>query len=129
VIAEFKEFINRGSFVELAVAFVMGIAFQSVISALTERVITPAIAMVFGQPDFDTLLTFGAIDPETGMPVGSVGAVFTALLNFLLVAFALFLVVKGYNRLQRRDPEEPEPEADPEDVVLLREIRDALRQP
>jgi large conductance mechanosensitive channel len=129
VIAEFKEFINRGSFVELAVGFVMGIAFQSVISALTERVITPAIAMVFGQPDFDTLLTFGAIDPETGMPVGSVGAVLTALVNFLLVAFALFLVVKGYNRLQRRDPEEPEPEADPEDVVLLREIRDALRQP
>jgi large conductance mechanosensitive channel len=129
VIAEFKEFINRGSFVELAVGFVMGIAFQSVISALTERVITPAIAMVFGQPDFDTLLTFGTIDPETGMPVGSVGAVLTALVNFLLVAFALFLVVKGYNRLQRRDPEEPEPEADPEDVVLLREIRDALRQP
>ncbi len=128
MIAEFKEFINRGSFVELAVGFVMGIAFQSVISALTERVITPAIAMAFGQPDFDALLTFGAIDPETGMAVGSVGAVLTALLNFLLVALALFFVVKGYNRLQRAEPDEPEPEADPEDVVLLREIRDALRE-
>lgn len=128
MLTEFKEFINRGSFVELAVGFVMGVAFQAVVSTLTERVITPAIATLFGEPNFDRLLTFGAIDPETGMPVGSVGAVLTALLNFLLVAFALFLVVKGYNRLKRDEPEEPEPEADPEDVVLLREIRDALRE-
>ncbi len=127
MLTEFREFISRGSFIELAVAFVMGIAFQGVISVLTDRVITPAIATVFGQPDLDALLTFGAIDPETGMPVGSVGALLTALLNFLLVAVALFLVVKAYNRMQRRRPEEPEPEADPEDVVLLREIRDALR--
>ena len=128
MLTEFKEFINRGSFVEIAVAFVMGVAFQAVISTLTDRAITPAIAMIFGEPDFDALLTFGAIDPETGMPVGSVGAVLTALLNFLLVAFVLFLVVKGYNRMQRRRPDEPEPEAHPEDVVLLREIRDALRE-
>lgn len=128
MLAEFKEFISRGSFVELAVGFVMGVAFQAVVSTLSERVITPAIATLFGEPDFDRLLTFGAVDPVTGMPVGSVGAVLTALINFLLVAFVLFLVVKAYNRLQRDEPEEPEPEADPEDVVLLREIRDALRE-
>jgi large conductance mechanosensitive channel len=128
VLNEFKEFINRGSFVELAVGFVMGIAFQGVISTLTERVLTPAIAMVFGEPDFDALLTFGALDPETGLPVGSLGALLTALVNFLLVALALFLVVKAYNRMQRRNPGEPEPEADPEDVLLLREIRDSLRE-
>ena len=129
MIAEFKEFIARGNMVELAVAFVMGVAFQSVISAITERVLTPLIAMLFGEPDFDSLLTFGAVDPETGIPAGSVGAVLTALLNFLLVALALFLVVKAYNRLQRSQAEiaaDPEPELDPEDVVLLREIRDAL---
>ncbi len=134
MIAEFKEFIARGNMVELAVAFVLGVAFQSVISAITGRVLTPLIAMAFGEPNFDALLTFGQIDPETGVPAGSVGAVLTALVNFLLVAIALFLVVKGYNRLKRRQetaeeevPAEPEP--DPEDVVLLREIRDALRGP
>jgi large conductance mechanosensitive channel len=129
VIAEFKEFIARGNMVELAVAFVLGVAFQSVIAAITGRVLTPLIAWVFGEPNFDTLLTFGAVDPETGVPVGSVGAVLTALINFLLVAIALFLVVKAYNRLQRRQEEavaDPAPEPDPEDVLLLREIRDAL---
>jgi len=131
VIAEFKEFIARGNMVELAVAFVLGVAFQSVVSTITGRVLTPLIAWVFGEPNFDTLLTFGAVDPETGIPAGSLGAVLTALLNFLLVAIALFLIVKAYNRLQRTQEdeaaaEEAEPEPEPEDVVLLREIRDAL---
>ena len=132
MIAEFKEFISRGNMVDLAVAFVLGVAFQSVISTLTGRVLTPLIAMLFGEPNFDTLLTFGAIDPETGIPAGSVGAVLTALLNFVLVALALFLVVKAYNRLQRARAREaaaapePEPDPDPEDLVVLREIRDAL---
>jgi len=128
MVQEFKEFISRGNMIELAVAFVLGVSFQSVITAITGRVITPSIGLLFGEPDFDTLLMFGAIDPETGMQVGSVGAVLTALLNFVLVALALFLVVKAYNRMRRSVPAEPEPEAEPEDVVLLREIRDALRE-
>jgi len=127
MVQEFKEFISRGNMVELAVAFVMGVSFQSVISAITGRVITPLIGLLFGEPDFDTLLTFGAIDPETGMQVGSVGAVLTALLNFVLVGLALFLVVKAYNRMKRSTPAQPEPEAESADVVLLREIRDTLR--
>jgi large conductance mechanosensitive channel len=130
MLAEFKEFIGRGNMIELAVAFVMGVAFQAVISTLTERVLMPAIALVFGEPDFDRVLMFGAIDPETGLPVGSAGALLTALIDFLIVAFALFMVIKAYNRFQRRsDAEEVDPEAAPEDVVLLREIRDALRAP
>ena len=131
MIAEFKEFIARGNMVELAVAFVLGVAFQSVIDTITGRVLTPLIAWVFGEPNFDSLLTFGAVDPETGVPIGSVGAVLTALLNFLLVALALFFVVKAYNRLQRRQEgaaAEPESEPDPQDVQLLREIRDALTE-
>ena len=132
MIAEFREFIARGNMVEIAVAFVLGVAFQSVISTITERVLTPLIAMAFGEPNFDALLTFGAVDPETGIPAGSLGAVLTALINFLLVAIALFLIVKAYNRLKRRQVAEeeagaePEPEPDAQDVVLLREIRDAL---
>jgi large conductance mechanosensitive channel len=130
VIAEFREFINRGNMVELAVAFVLGVAFQSVVSAITGRVLTPLIAWVFGEPDFDSVLTFGAVDPQTGIPAGSIGGVLTGLLNFLLVAMALFVIVKAYNRFQRQEDAAgaaaPAPEAEPEDVVLLREIRDAL---
>lgn len=122
MIAEFKEFINRGNMIELAVGFVLGVAFQGVISALTDRVLMPLIALVFGQPSFDAIGTFGED--------GSIGAVLTALVNFLLVAVALFVVVKAYNRMQRKSPEQEadaEPEADPDDVVLLREIRDLLQ--
>lgn len=130
VIVEFKELISRGNMVELAVTFVLGVAFQSVVATITGRVLTPLIAWVFGEPNFDTLLTFGAVDPETGVPAGSIGAVLTALLNFLLVAIALFLIVRAYNRFQREEDAEeagaPEAEAEPEDVMLLREVRDAL---
>jgi large conductance mechanosensitive channel len=127
VIAEFKEFINRGSFIDLAVGFVMGVAVTGVVNTVVERLLMPLIAMVFGQPDFDAIGTFGAVDPETGAQTGSVGAVLTATVNFLLIAVALFLIVKAYNRMQRRRPDEPDPEADPEEVLLLREIRDSLR--
>jgi large conductance mechanosensitive channel len=119
VIQEFREFINRGNFVDIAVGFVMGLAVAGVVTALVERLIMPLIALAVGEPNFDAIGTFG--------DNGSIGAVITALVNFLLIALALFLIVKAYNRMQRTQPEEPEPEADPDDVVLLREIRDELR--
>lgn len=130
MIQEFREFINRGSMVELAVGFVLGVAFQGVVSTITDRVLLPLVAMLFGEPNFDALLTFGDVDPETGVPAGSVGAVLTSLTNLLLVALALFVVVRAYNRMQRRAAEEPEevPAPPSEEVVLLREIRDHLTQ-
>jgi large conductance mechanosensitive channel len=126
VLQEFKEFINRGSFIDLAVGFVMGAAVTAVVQTLVNRLIMPAIGIVLGEPDFDNVLTFGGLDAE-GVPVGSVGAVLTALLNFAIVAFVLFLIIRVYNRSRRADETDPEPEADPEDVLLLREIRDLLR--
>lgn len=123
MIAEFKEFINRGNVIDLAVAVVLGAAFTPVIDAIVSRVLMPAIALVVGQPSFDAIGTFGED--------GSIGAVITAIVNFVLVALALFVVIKAYNRMQRRSPEQesaPEPQADPDDVVLLREIRDVLRE-
>jgi large conductance mechanosensitive channel len=120
VIEEYKEFINRGNFVDLAVGFVMGLAVAGVVTALVERLIMPLIALLVGEPNFDAIGTFG--------DNGSVGAVITALVNLLVIALALFLIVKAYNRTQRKQPDEPDPEADPEDVMLLREIRDTLQR-
>lgn len=121
MLAEFREFVNRGNFVDLAVGFVMGVAVTGVVTSIVERLVMPLIAVLVEQPNFDAIGTFGED--------GSVGAVVTALVNFLLIAFVLFLIVKAYNRMQRSVPDEAEPEADPEEVVLLREIRDALTAP
>lgn len=124
MIAEFKEFISRGNFIDLAVGFVMGVAVTGMVNAIVERLIMPIIGVLFGEPNFDDIGQFACANGECA---GSVGAVITALINFLLIALALFFIVKAYNKLQRTSPEEPEPEADPDDVVLLREIRDELR--
>lgn len=137
MIQEFKDFINRGNVVDLAVAFVLGVAFKPIIDAVVERVLMPLIGLVVGTPNFDSLGTFACEDVPAGgategllivgsqQCAGSIGAVITAIVSFLLVAFALFLVVKAYNNMQAAD-DEAEPEEDPEDVVLLREIRDSL---
>jgi large conductance mechanosensitive channel len=125
MLAEFREFINRGSFVDLAVGFVMGVAVSGVVTALVERVVMPLIGLIFGEPNFDQVLTFGG--EVDGEPVGSVGAVITALVVFLLVALVLFLIIKGYNAMQRKQEEVEEAAPDPEEVVLLREILAELR--
>ena len=125
MIREFKEFINRGNLVELAVAFVLGVAFASVVTALTTRVVSPLIGMVFDLSSLETMGTFGPADPETGLPVGSVGALVQATINFLIVGLVMFFVVRGYNRLKGPDPES-EPAPDSEEVVLLRRIAESL---
>lgn len=115
MIREFRDFVDRGNFVDIAVAFVVGVAFGGVVSTFTERVVGPAIALVFQLPDMSGFGRFG--------DDGSVGAFLEALINFLIVAFVMFLVVKAYNAFRR-----PEGPADPpEDSALLREIRDELR--
>lgn len=128
MLTEFKEFINRGNVIDLAVAVVMGAAFAPVIAAIVESILMPLIGLLVGEPNFDGVGRFAC---DEGGCAGSVGVAITAIVNFLFVALALFVVVKAYNRMSRRSPEqpvEPEPEADPDDVVLLREIRDALRE-
>jgi large conductance mechanosensitive channel len=127
--AEFREFVDRGSFIDLAVGFVMGAAVTTVVQAVVNWLLMPLIGIAFGDANFDNLLTFGEAVGEDGVPIGSVGAVLTALVAFLLVALVMFLVVRSYNRMRRAEEEAPaEPEPDPEELVLLREIRDALRR-
>ena len=130
MIKEFKEFINRGNLVDIAVAFVVGFAFSSVVTALTTRIVSPLIGLIFDLRSLQSVWTFGDVNPETGIPAGSVGAFIEASINFVIVAFVMFLVVKAYNRMQAslEAPEEPAAE-DPgpsDEVKLLIEIRDAL---
>lgn len=132
MLQEFKEFINRGNVVDLAVAVVLGAAFAPVVGAVVDRVLMPIIGILVDQPNFDTVGLFacGAEgDNLINGCAGSVGAVITALINFILVGFAVFLVVKAYNKVNRTEEEEPEPEAEPDELIVLREIRDSLQNP
>lgn len=123
----FKEFIARGNAVDLAVGVVIGAAFTQVVNAIVERVLNPLIGGLFGRPDFDRVWVWtlgGASEPAEVLPF----AVLTALVNFLLVALALYLlVVLPMNALAaRRKVEKAEPATPSEDVRLLTEIRDLL---
>lgn len=133
MLKEFRDFINRGNVIDLAVAFVLGVAFKEVVDAVVNRVVMPLIGLIFGEPNFDRLGEFacGEVTNDAGQVVtecsGSVGAILTATVNFVLIAFAMFLIVKAYNRF--KEEQEPDgPVADAEDIVLLREIRDSLRR-
>ena len=126
MLKEFKEFISKGSLIDIAVGFVMGVAFASVVSAFVGRIVNPLIGMIFNVSSLDSSLTFGTIDEATGLPAGSVGAFLGALINFVIVGFVMFMVVKAYNRMKAKEEEAP---AEPsEDIVLLTEIRDALKR-
>ncbi len=120
----FKNFIMRGNVVDLAVAVVIGAAFGAVVTSLVDNFINPLIAAIVGQPDLTGLWAFTINNAEF-----SIGAIIGAVINFLLIAAAVyFLVVLPMNRLaeRRKAGVEPEPEAPAEDVLLLQEIRDLL---
>jgi large conductance mechanosensitive channel len=118
MIKEFKEFIAKGNLVTLAVAFILGLAFAAVVMAFTE-VVLGFISYIFGgDVSFDDLGV--RRDGEIVIPYGRF---LTALLNFLIIGFILFLVVKAYNRFERKQDAPPEPA---EEVRLLTEIRDQL---
>jgi large conductance mechanosensitive channel len=120
--ADYKAFLLRGSLLDVAAAFVLGVAFASVITAFTEGILMPLIAAVIGQPDFD-----GVVVTLGDTPI-LVGTFLTALVNFVLIASVLFLVVRAAVRFRRPKSEPEGPQPDTDEVVLLREIRDALRQ-
>ncbi len=126
MIKGFKDFLLRGNVVDLAVAFVIGAAFATVITAFTERIIAPIINSAGGTASPGLGFYIRGDDPKTFVDLGTL---ITALLNFVIVAAAVyFLVVVPVTRLmQRRNRgEEPPVEAPTEDIVLLREIRDSL---
>lgn len=115
LLKEFREFINRGNLIDLAVAFVLGLALAAVVVALTQGIVTPLIGRIFGVEGLQDWVVAGDIQ---------LGAFLAALINFVVVAFVMFLVVKAHNRMKK-----PVDAADAEQIVLLREIRDSLRRP
>lgn len=122
MIKEFKEFVERGNLIDLAVAFVMGAAFNGLVNTFITRVVNPVLGLFFNVSSLENTLLFGRVDPATGQRTGSVGAFLGSIINFLLVALVMFLVVKAYNRMRRP----PLGVAPPEEILLLREIRDGL---
>ena len=124
---EFRDFINRGSVIDLAVAVIIGGAFGAIISSLVNDIIMPLIGLVMGGVDFAGLAV------QVGDAQVLYGSFIQAVVNFLLIAFVLFLIVRGFNKLQESRAKEeeaappPPPEPSPEEK-LLAEIRDLLKE-
>ena len=133
---EFKEFALRGNVVDLAVGLIIGAAFGAIVNSLVADVIMPPIGLLMGNVDFsDLFINLSGQDYPSlaaaraaGAPVIAYGAFINAVINFVIVALAIFIVVKGMNQLRRKQAEAPAEEpAAPRQEVLLEEIRDILK--
>ncbi|HZP85563.1 MAG TPA: large conductance mechanosensitive channel protein MscL [Burkholderiales bacterium] len=136
---EFREFAMKGNVVDLAVGVIIGAAFGKIVDSAVNDLIMPVVSRVIGKVDFSNLFVPLAEIPanvpptldalkKAGVPVFAYGNFLTILLNFVILAFIIFIMVKQINRLKREQPPAP-PAAPPEEVVLLRDIRDALKRP
>jgi large conductance mechanosensitive channel len=136
LLQEFKEFALRGNVVDLAVGLIIGAAFGAIVNSLVADVIMPPIGLLMGNVDFsDLFINLSGQDYPSlaaaraaGAPVIAYGAFLNAVINFIIVALAIFVLVKGMNQLRRKQAEEPaEPPEAPRQEVLLQEIRDILK--
>jgi large conductance mechanosensitive channel len=131
MLKEFKEFAMRGNVIDLAVGVVIGGAFGKIVTSLVDQIIMPPIGMLTGGIDFSQMkwVLKPADNSDPAHKIAEVaigyGTFINTLIQFIIIAFAIFLVVKAINRLSRR--EEAAPAAPPADVVLLTEIRDLLK--
>ncbi len=140
MLQEFKQFAVKGNVIDLAVGVIIGGAFGKIVGSLVEDVIMPVVGKMVGNLDFSNLfLVLGNVPEGTamtlaelkkaGVPVLAYGNFLTIALNFLILAFVIFLMIKQINRLKRNEPAPAEaPAPTPEDIVLLREIRDSLKK-
>ena len=137
VVQEFKEFAVKGNVVDLAVGVIIGGAFGKIVDSVVGDLIMPLVGRVVGGLDFSNyFIALKEVPPgvaltlaevkKAGIPVFAYGSFLTIALNFVILAFIIFLMVKQINRLKREAPAAPPP-ATPEDVILLREIRDSLK--
>ena len=144
IVSEFREFAIKGNVVDLAIGVIIGAAFGKIVESLVGDIIMPVIGAITGGLDFSnyyvplssavtgTAMTLEAVR-KAGVPVFAWGNFITVLFNFVILAWIIFLMVKGINHLRRASvpppPAATEPPPPPEDVLLLREIRHALRKP
>ncbi len=129
-IAEFKEFISRGSVIDLAVGVIIGTAFTAIVNSLVNDMVMPLIGWLFGGIDF-TSLKYVITPASDGAAEAAIyyGNFLQSIVNFLLISFVIFTVVKFINRFRRNEEAAPAaPPEPPEEILLLREIRDSLKK-
>ncbi|ATA52817.1 large conductance mechanosensitive channel protein MscL [Variovorax boronicumulans] len=141
ILSEFKEFAVKGNVIDLAVGVIIGAAFGKIVDSLVADIIMPLVGMVFGKLDFSNLyVILGTVPPgvtntlaelkKAGVPVLAYGNFITIAVNFVILAFIIFIMVKQINKLRKTEEATPAaPAATPEDITLLREIRDSLKRP
>jgi large conductance mechanosensitive channel len=139
-VQEFKEFAVKGNVMDLAVGVIIGGAFGKIVDSIVGDLIMPIVGRIFGGLDFSNyFLALKEVPPgvamtlaevkKAGVPVFAYGSFITILLNFIILAFIIFIMIKQMNKLKREEAAAPAaPPPTPEDVVLLREIRDALKK-
>lgn len=138
---EFREFAVKGNVIDLAVGVIIGGAFGKIVDSIVSDLIMPVVGLVFGKLDFSNLfIVLGSVPAGTEMnldalkkaavPVFAYGHFLTVAVNFIILAFIIFMMIKQVNRLKRATPPAAEeaPAAPAEDIVLLREIRDSLNK-
>src|SRR5215212_1989997 len=138
MIEEFKKFAMKGNVIDLAVGVIIGAAFGKIVDSLVKDIIMPVVSRIFGGLDFSSYFVMLASPPagysgpmtyealtKAGVPLFAYGNFFTVAINFIILAFVIFVLIKQMNRLRREQPAAPAP---PEDVLLLREIRDTLKK-
>ncbi len=137
---EFREFAVKGNVIDLAVGVIIGGAFGKIVDSVVTDLIMPVVGLVFGRLDFSNLfVVLGTVPAGTamtldavkkaGVPVFAYGNFLTVAVNFVILAFIIFLMIKQVNRLKREAPAPATaPAVTPEDIVLLREIRDSLKK-
>lgn len=140
IVQEFKEFAVKGNVIDLAVGVIIGAAFGKIVDSVVADLIMPLVGLVFGKLDFSNLfIVLGSVPEGTahtldalkkaGVPVFAYGSFITVAVNFIILAFIIFIMIKQFNRLKREAPAAPAAEpVTPEDIVLLREIRDSLKR-
>ncbi|MDQ0587345.1 large conductance mechanosensitive channel protein MscL [Variovorax paradoxus] len=141
IISEFKEFAVKGNVIDLAVGVIIGAAFGKIVDSVVADIIMPVVGLVFGKLDFSNLyVVLGSVPAgvannladlkKAGVAVLAYGNFITIAVNFIILAFIIFMMVKQINKLRKTQAEAPAaPVAPPEDIALLREIRDSLKRP
>lgn len=137
MMSEFKEFALKGSVMDLAVGVIIGAAFGKIVDSMVKDLIMPLVGAVIGNIDFSNMfIVLGKVPADVGtslaelqkagVPVFAYGNFITIAVNFIILAFIIFLMIKQMNRLKRQAP--PPAVATPEDILLLRQIRDSLKK-